>query len=127
MKKLLMVVALMFSVGAFAFDGTVNDTKSHWVASAKFYANDYESFDNVAWMQFARMQGLIKGASAVFDHAAYAAAICYPEGSDADQLHRIATNYVAKHPEKWHEQNTTVVWLAHYEAWGLRADPDCSQ
>ena len=125
MKKLIAVVAVMFSAEAFPFDGTANEYINGWKKSLQFLTEGYEGFANSDFMDLMRVQGFVSGVSTIFSSSNYPYPICYPEGSNVRQVHTVAAKYVMAHPEKWNERNAVLVWEAHYEAWGPRDVPEC--
>lgn len=125
MKRLLAIVAVMFSVEAFAFDGSANSKIDQWKTSKQYFDGDTDNFNVLDFMNLARIQGLVAGFASTYDVAAFDFAICYPKDSDLNQATAVATNYILANPEKWDDSNGNLVWEAHFKVWGLRDDPEC--
>lgn len=125
MKKLLVILAVMFSIEALAFDGTANGEIEGWKIANQFHDGDYKNFDNEDWMNLSRAQGFVSGVSTLYGYSDYIHPICYPKDSNVNQLLAVAADYILANPAAWDRKNAHLVWEAHYEAWGDRARPEC--
>ena len=121
MKKLIAVLAVMFSVNAAAFTGTGNKDLDE-AREFMRWQNDEEVKDlykATYWL------GLVSGASVVFDSPTYHYAICYPENSSSLQIAEIAARYVIDNPSERAKGTEALIWVAHFEAFGFKDSDDC--
>lgn len=116
MKKLIAVLAVMFSVNAMAWTGNGNKR----LEEAREYMRDAAGGQNINYREVAWWVGTVAGLSSVYNESAYKYSICYPDGATAGQLAEIAAQYVIDHPEKRTSSINLLVWSAHTEAFGLK-------
>ena len=99
MKKLIAVLAVMFSVNAEAFVGTGNENMEA-VRGYQAVNNNGDRGSTKELQDWSIWMGKISGLASVFSEPAYDYAICYPEGATLGQQADIAANYLIEHPEK---------------------------
>ena len=121
MKKLIAVMAVLFSVNAAAFVGTGNEE----IAKAREFMRFQNDAENIDYPKVSHWIGLVAGLSVVYGSSAYDFAICYPEKSTTFQLAEIAAQYLIDNPSKRAEATDSLVWRAHLDAFGFRASDDC--
>ena len=122
MKKLIAVMAVLFSVNAGAWTGTGNDRINGARDYIRFLNGDTTNLD---YAEVRNWQGTVAGLSSVFDETAYRHSICYPEKANLQQLAEIAANYLIDHPEDRAMDLNPLVWKSHLDAFGRQSDESC--
>ena len=120
MRKLIAVLAVMFSINAAAFVGTGNDR----IDAAREYLRDVAGGANTNLVLVNYWLGVVSGMSEVYSHDSYKYRVCYPIGSNVGQIAEIAARYLVDHPEERAEDFSLLVWMSHIEAFGF-ADKNC--
>ena len=120
MKKLIAVLAIMFTIDAAAFVGTGNDN----VDDAREFMRWLNGGTNLEHLHVAYWQGTVAGLSSVFSESSYKYSVCYPKGAKLSQIAVIAARYLIDHPEKWATDLNFLVWESHLKAFGLQ-DENC--
>ena len=121
MKKLIAVLAVMFSVNAAAFTGTGNkdiDDAREFMRWQNDEA-DVDLYKATYWL------GVVSGLSVVYDQSAYEFGICYPDGSTSIQMAEVAARYVIDNPSERTKGTEILVWVAHFDAFGSKGSDDC--
>ena len=121
MKKLIAVLAVMFSVNSVAWTGTGNDRIEGARAYIRWLNGDRTVED---YAEVRNWQGTVAGLSSVFAETAYQHSICYPKSATLQQLAEIAANYLIDHPEQRADSLDFLVWSAHLDAFG-KMDESC--
>ena len=121
MKKLIAVLAVMFSIDAAAFVGTGNDH----IDSAREYMRDVAGGANIKYEAVGYWLGAVSGLSEVYRQEYCEYSVCYPKESNAGQLAEIAARYLIDHPEERAENLGFLVWKSHGSAFGWQDDENC--
>jgi hypothetical protein len=121
MKKLIAVLAVMFSIDAAAFTGTGNDH----IDDAREYMRRVAGGADIDFVAASWWLGAVSGLSEVFSQEYYEHSVCYPEESNAGQLAEIAARFHIDHPEELAESFWFRVCQSHAIAFGFRDDENC--
>ncbi len=120
MKKLIAVLAVMFTIDAAAFVGTGNER----IDEAREFMRYQNGGTNLKNHRIAYWQGAIAGLSSVFGESSYKHNVCYPKEANLAQLAEIAARYLIDYPEKRAKSLNVLVWESHRIAFG-RQDENC--
>ena len=124
MKKLVAVMAVMFSVNAMAsWTGTGNERIEDARDYMRFANGDYDGVKNLANIGW--FGGVVTGLSTMYGKPEYEYAVCYPSDATAGQLTEIAGNYIIENPEKRSNDLGFLVWYSHALAFGFQDAADC--
>ena len=120
MKKLIAILAVMFSTDAAAFSGTGNDR----IDEAREYMRRVTGGADINYELVNYWLGVVSGMSQVYSHEGYKYRVCYPKGSNVGQIAEIAARYLIDHPEERAKQLWFLIWQSHSDAFGF-ADKNC--
>ena len=120
MKKLIAVLAVMFSIDAAAYTGTGNDR----ISEAREYMRSVAGGADINYLAVGWWIGAVSGLSEAYGLPIYKHQVCYPKGTTTGQLAEIAAGYLIDHPEKRADPFWSIVWESHFAAFGL-ADKNC--
>ena len=120
MKKLIAVLAVMFSIDAAAYNGTGNDN----IDDAREYVRELNGGANINYIKINSWLDTVSGMSEIFSLQGYKYQVCYPKGSNVGQLAEIAARYLIDHPEQRALTLWLLVWQSHWVAFG-GADENC--
>ena len=123
MKKLIAVLAVMFSANAAAYVGSGNDNINN-ARGFLHVENNANRGTTEQLQQWSVWVGKVSGLASVYNERSYKFNVCYPDDSTNYQLAVIAANWLIEHPEMWADDLNVLVWTAHREAFG-KQDENC--
>lgn len=115
MKKLIAVMAVLFSVNGFAFIGDGNDLYDE----AQDFNDDVPTFSTGIFM------GKVAAVADSHMKSWNEFAVCYPANAKLGQLSSITAKWLEENPDQLHKNATYLIWTSHVEAFGVQAESDC--
>ena len=118
------LLLLVASLNTHAFSGTGNEN-IEFAREFMRYENENGSADTYSFGDIRAFMGKVSGISDGLADPFHKYAICYPKGTNAGQLFELAATYVIENPSERQETLHTLVWKAHFQAFGVQKYEDC--
>ena len=130
MKKLIAVLAVMFSIDAAAqFEVSVEPAVvgrgEEYLSEAREFMRYLDGGENLDYQDISMWRARVESFSMVFADPEFPYAICYPQGIQSGQLADYAAYYLINNPDLHPDRLHVIIWIAHQNYFGLQDEDDC--
>ena len=130
MKKLIAVLAVMFSIDAAAqfevgVEPAVVGRGEEYLSEAREFMRYLDGGENLDYQDISMWRARIESFAMVFADPDYPYAICYPQGIQSGQLAGQAAEYMINDPGMHSCSLHMIVWIAHQSAYEFQDEDDC--